>query len=142
MKCLIDDCQEDAGQLWKGKSYCATHYDEVMSKDFEKEWSCWGDNMQPSHRFLYLCGRYINECKWKVINGSITGARLHDRAYNFLKDDAGFTFEITRHPGAFKDDFNPSYEVRRIVQKWKVSIKDGIAEFIEDRPWTIDDPDP
>jgi len=43
-------------------------------------------------------------------------ARLQDREFNFQKTDNACTFEITRHPGAFKDN----YFGVRIVQKWGV----------------------
>jgi len=110
-----------------------------MSKEIEKEWSCWEDNMLPSRRLLDLLGRRMEEDRWTQIDGFMTRGRLRDRGFNFLKGDTGFTFEITRHPGAFK---NPSaYIVNRVVEKWKVSLQDRIIERIGERPWTVDDPD-
>jgi hypothetical protein len=110
-----------------------------MSNEFEREWSCWEDGMTPSSRLIYLFGRYLKEEKWTVREGYLTRARISDRGFNFQKDDTGFTFEITRHPNAFR---NPDcFAVKRIVQKWKVSLQDRIVEFVEERKWTENDPE-
>ena len=131
-------------QHWQGKQYCVTHYDALMSDAFTMEWSRWDDNMQLSNWFRSLLGRFIEE-RWIVTGGLLSKARVRDRTFNFQKCNAGFTFEITRHPGGFKSDYNP-WTGRRIVEKWKVSlkndsIKDSIVEHIEERPWTENDID-
>ena len=139
MPCSIADCKEAVyPRYWQGKYYCITHYNELMSNAFEKEWSCWEENMPPSPWLRSFFGRFLEE-KWSVRNGLMSKARIRDRAFNFLKGGTGFTFEITRHPGAFMD-WSP-YGISRIVQKWEVSLKDAIVELIEERPWTTDDPD-
>lgn len=92
--------------------------------------------MPPSRRLCSLFGRLLEE-KWTVRNGLLSKARIRDRGFDFQKNDTGFTFEITRHPYAFKD----AYVSKSIVQMWKVSLKDGIVEQIGERQWTTNDPE-
>ena len=135
-KCCFENCQSKArGTLLDGKPYCFKHYDELISNEFEREWSSWGDNMFPPQRLLYLCGRFLNEKRWTTLNGLMTNARLCDRGFNFQKDETGFTFEITRHPNAMKN----GYVTERVVEKWKVSLQDRLVERIGERPWTEKD---
>jgi len=137
-KCIIAGCQKNAyPQFWEGKSYCFTHYNELMAKEFEEEWNRWENNTLPSSRLRYLFGRYVDENKWEIRDGLLTAARIRDRAFNFQKEDEEFTFEITRHPDAFKN----GYVTKLIVQKWKVSLQNRVVEFIEERNWTENDPD-
>ena len=144
-KCsFADDCQNIVmGRLWDGKHYCREHYDELMEEKFKKEYACWEHNTQPSSALRTSFGRFIDE-KWQSKESLLTKARIRDRAFNFQKEDSGFTFEITRHPNAFKNQ--GLYATERVVQKWKVSwtasVHDGVAECIGERPWTPNDPDP
>ena len=141
--CSIDDCQKSAcGRLWQGKAYCSAHYNEMFTSEFDSEYVCWNSDTKPSHRLRSLFGRFVDE-KWAIRESSLSKARIRDRAFNFQKGDSGFTFEITRHPGAFA---NPDYyPTNRIVQQWRVSweatVFSGIAECIGERPWTSADPD-
>ena len=143
-KCsYADDCQNTfSGRLLDGKSYCNKHYNELLETKFRKKYASWECNAQPSSALRTSFGRFANE-KWELRGSSLSKARIRDRAFNFQKEDSGFTFEITRHPGAFKNQ-NP-YAVNRVVQKWKVSwatsVHDGVAECIGERPWTPNDPD-
>ena len=138
MKCFITDCQKVAsGNVWQGKPCCSTHYHELFASDFEREYACWESHMQPSPNLRRLFGRLLEEYRWKwqVIGAPLSQAKVRDRAFNFIKEDTGFTFEITRHPGAFKDMFS----TERIVQKWRVTFQDCVFELIEERPWTEND---
>ena len=138
MKCFVTECESTAqGLLWQGKPYCNQHYNELMSNAFEEEWSQWDDDTQPSPWLLSLFGRFLEE-KWTV-NGLLSKARVRDRGFNFIKNDTGFAFEITRHPGAFTNS-NP-YSVNRIVQMWNVSMQEGRVDLLNERPWTTSDPE-
>ena len=139
MKCSVYDCHRTAsGNLWQGKPYCRVHYDELMYNAFENVYSCWEKNTQPSHELRSIFGRFVDE-KWEMLNGLMSKARIRDRAFNFQKEEAGFTFEITRHPGAFER--HKVYDGRRIVQRWRVSLHEGVVELMEERAWTQDDPE-
>ena len=81
-------------------------------------------------KLRYLMGRLIEEC-WEIRNGLITSSRVRDRGFNFEKIDDGFTFEISRHPGAFRN----GYVSKLVVQKWKVNILEGFAEEVTQRNW-------
>jgi hypothetical protein len=136
-KCLIPDCNKNAyGMLWNGKPYCSIHYFELMTKAFDEKWSRWENGTQPSDALRSLMGRLLDE-KWTVQGGMLSNARIRDRGFNFQKNDEGFTFEITRHPGAFKTPGLYS----RVVQKWKIQLHDQKVEFIEERDWSQNDPE-
>ena len=136
--CAIQNCQEKPRHTsYKFQKFCPKHYDELMLKDLEHEWACWEVGTIPTHNLLNLLGRLLEEGKLIQKNGSISRARIRDRGFNFQKFDRSCTFEITRHPGAFKN----GYVNNRVVQKWSVSLQDGCVEFLEERPWTSKDPD-
>jgi hypothetical protein len=139
MKCSVDDCQNaSCGPRWEDKQYCSRHYNDLRTKDFEAEWASWDGHTFPTYKLRRYLGMFVDE-KCTLRNGLMTRARLRDRGFNFKKEDSCVVFEITRHPGAFKSK-NP-FIVNRIVERWRVSLLDRIAEFIDNRPWTTDDPD-
>ena len=141
MKCIVESCEHVARErCWDGKHYCSKHYYEQFTNELESEWSSWVEGAKPPERLLYLLGRCIDEKLFSVRNGLMTAARLRDRGFNFQKEADTFTFEITRHPGAWTDN-NPALAIKRVVQRWSGSVRDRYVEFVVERSWTKDDPD-
>jgi hypothetical protein len=120
---------ERYGQDYDEKTYCKKHYDEKIFFEFYSLYNQWVMPNEPSKRLKYLIGRIVDE--YFSFEGSyLSAARVRDRGYNFEKvDDHSFTFEIERHPGAFKsggDDFDT------IVQKWLIDMSSRHAKVIND----------
>ena len=127
-KCLI--CGEKRhSQYYDGKPYCKKHYDEQLFSEFYSLYNQWTMPDEPNTRLRYLMGRIIDEY-FKFEGSYLSAARVRVRGYNFEKvDDQSFTFEIERHPGAFKSD---GADFDTIEEKWLVDMSSHHAKVIQD----------
>ncbi len=136
-KCTVVSCDHPVQpSLYDGQPYCGDHYMEKLHGDFEAAYSKWVHVTQPLGKMRSLMGRMLEEV-WHVNGGLLTKARLRDRAFNFLKEGRSFTFDITRHPNAFKN----GYVNKRLVQNWKVDVTNGEVVMVSERAWQPGDSD-
>lgn len=136
--CTESKCSAGAiPRLYDGKSYCQEHYWQRLLGDFQMQYERWRIGTEPSERFISLKGRLVEERYWNCTNGLMSGGRLKDRSYSHKKTPVGFTFEITRHPGAWKNEVIGA----RIVETWEVNIEDRSIKKTGERPWNPGDSD-
>ena len=136
-KCRKPGCPDRRpSMLYKGRAYCPEHYREMLEGEFCSLYGKWISYLQPEERLRSLMGRMLEEV-WQEEGGMLTKARIRDRAYNFRKMSETFTFEITRHPGAFKNGMVES----RVVQSWRTDVTEGVVSFVSVRDWQPGDVD-
>lgn len=127
-KCSYPACSEDRIKLFDGNPFCKTHYENAILKEFNDLYQQWINDTQLNNRLKYLMGRVVDEL-FEYQGSYLSAARIRDRGYNFCKiDNSTFTFQIERHPNAFKD----GYVSRIIIQKWLVNIQSRIAILEEE----------
>jgi hypothetical protein len=137
--CSVSACREPSiKRLYNGAPHCEHHYQEVIFGDLGEAFHIWHPPNEPSRRFRYLLGRVVDEGWWKVSGDSyLTKARIRDRAFDVSKTERGCTFNIVRHPGAFKN----GYVSRRITQKWDADMGGKCVTLISTREFQEGDVD-
>jgi hypothetical protein len=127
-----------ATRLYDGKPYCDNHYTENLYRDLASEFNAWQSGQAPPDRFKYLLGRISDEFGWNLEGDSyLSAARIRNRGFNFVKTGNACAFQITRHPGAFKN----GYVTTRIVQTWEVDLSEKLLRLVDSRDWVAGDPD-
>lgn len=106
-QCLCYGCEYTGPRTYtlEAKPYCETHYFLALQKQFFAEYNSWDGTGHPEYTFLYSFSRYYTEYRNECLPGALSLARIRDRSINFHKNDSGFTFEIERHPGAWRDGY-------------------------------------
>lgn len=106
-KCNCISCEVAAqhGFFIDGKPYCPEHYLLELQARFLESYRLWDGTESTIGRLKYNFSRYVGFVTNENFPNSLSIARIRDRGFNFFKSDSGLTFEIIRHPGAWKKGY-------------------------------------
>lgn len=139
MTCSAIGCSNkaDAPNSFRGQPYCGKHYRDQIDQALQAAFEAWTIGTDPPSAFRSMLGRASEEQSW-VKEGCMSKARIRDRAYGFVKNEQGCTFQITRHPNAHVNGFVTDRE----VQTWEANLTLKTMVLLDTREWKIGDPDP
>ncbi len=137
-KCSFLGCdEENSFRFYEFKPLCSRHYFKIIEEDFFVLFNEWEEATKPPARLTYLLGRLYDELDYTDNGGYLSAARIRDRGFNFIKDCNCIKFAITRHLNAWTG----GVPMERVVQLWKLNVKEKTAEMIGTRDWEKGDPE-